>query len=52
MIYADEKSEITDVEFKIKELQEKGFKAKEIAIILSTLYNLNKNDIYKKILDM
>lgn len=50
MIYADEKAEITDLEFKIKELQNKGFKAKEISVILSTLYNLNRNEIYKKVL--
>lgn len=52
MVYADENPVITDVDFKIKKLQEKGFKAKEIAVILSTLYNLNKNEIYQKILDM
>ena len=52
MVYADENPVITDVDFKIKKLQEKVFKAKEIAVILSTLYNLNKNEIYQKILDM
>ena len=52
MIYADEKAEISDLEFKIRELQNKGFKAKDISVILSTLYNLNKNEIYKKVLSM
>ena len=52
MVYANKNPVITDVDFKIKKLQEKGFKAKEIAVILSTLYNLNKNEIYQKILDM
>lgn len=32
---------------KIKTLIEKGFSTKEISIILSTLYNLKKNEIYK-----
>ena len=31
-------------------LKEKGFKAKEISVIISTLYNVNKNDIYDLIL--
>lgn len=39
-----------DIDFsdKISALQNKGFKAKEISIILSELYGANKNDIYKK----
>ena len=37
-----------DIEEKILALKSKGFKAKEISVILSELYNLNKNDIYKK----
>lgn len=52
MVYADENAAVTDVEFKIRELLSKGFKAKEIAVILAVLYNLNKNDIYKKVLEM
>lgn len=52
MIYAEENSELADLEFKIQELKNKGFKAKEISVILSTLYNLNKNDIYKRVLEM
>lgn len=35
---------------KISALKNKNFKAKEIAAILSTLYNLNKNEVYKKII--
>lgn len=50
MIYAEENSDSANIEFKIQELKDKGFKAKEIAVILSTLYNLNKNDIYKRII--
>ena len=36
---------------KIAALKKKNFKAKEIAAILSALYNLNKNDVYKKIIE-
>ena len=37
-----------DFSDKIELLQSKGFKAKEIAVILSELFGANKNDIYKK----
>lgn len=47
MIYADEHPQATDITTKIQQLKDKGFKSKEIATILSTLYDLNKNDIYK-----
>lgn len=33
----------------IKKLQDKGFGAKDISIILSTLFNVSKNDLYKNI---
>ena len=36
-----------EIEEKIKTLQEKGFGAKDISIILSELYGMNKNKIYK-----
>lgn len=52
MIYADESPENTDLEYKIKTLKSKGFKDKEVAVILSALFGLNKNEIYKKSLDM
>lgn len=52
MVYSEDSSEIADLDFKIKELKDKGFKAKEISVILSTLFNLNKNDVYKKIVEM
>ena len=32
---------------KVKVLQEKGFSAKDISVILSELYGINKNKIYK-----
>lgn len=47
MVYADENPQETDITTKIQQLKSKGFKSKEIATILSTLYNVNKNDIYK-----
>ena len=47
MIYADENPQDTDITTKIQQLKSKGFKSKEIATILSTLFNLNKNDVYK-----
>lgn len=42
------KSDI-DIEGKIEVLKSKGFKAKEISVILSELYGLNKNEVYKMI---
>lgn len=47
MVYADKNPQETDITTKIQQLKSKGFKSKEIATILSTLYNLNKNDVYK-----
>lgn len=50
-IFRDENIVDIDIAEKIKILQCKNFKAKEISVILSELYNLNKNDIYKQILE-
>ena len=47
MIYADDKPEIADITAKIKELKNKGFKDKEISVILASLFGLNKNEVYK-----
>ena len=52
MIYKDEKSDDSEIEYKIKTLKSKGFKDKEIASILSSLYDLNKNQVYKKALEL
>lgn len=52
MVYADENIEDTELELKIQALKSKGFKDKETAIILSTLFNLNKNEVYQKILSL
>lgn len=51
MIFADKNnSDITEYEDKIKLLQSKGFSAKDISVILSELYQINKNKIYKFII--
>lgn len=48
MIFRSEKNyEETDIQNKIKLLQNKGFSGKDISIILSELYGFNKNKIYK-----
>lgn len=39
-----------DIDEKIDRLKIKGFKAKDISVILAELYGLNKNDIYKRCL--
>ena len=52
MVYADNDSCASDLEFKIKELKNKGFKDKDISVILSTICGFNKNEVYKKSLEM
>ena len=52
MVYADKNSELVDIDNKILNLKQKGFKDKEISVILSELFNLNKNDVYKRVLEM
>ena len=48
MIFRSEKnSEDNEIENRIKLLQDKGFSAKDISVILSELYGFNKNKIYK-----
>lgn len=52
LVFRDEnKSDDIDINEKIWILKSKSFKAKEISIILSELYGLNKNDVYKKCLN-
>ena len=51
MVYAEENSEDLELDIKINALKSKGFKDKEVAIILSSLFDFNKNDVYKKSLD-
>ena len=52
LIYADADCDTSDMEFRIKELKSKGYKDKDISIILSTLCGYNKNEVYKKSLSM
>lgn len=52
MIYQDENAEDKELDYKIKELKNKGYKDKDISVILSTLFNLNKNDVYKRSLEL
>lgn len=51
MIYAEHSSDISLLMNKACLLGEKGFKDKEISIILSTIYECNKNEIYKALLN-
>ena len=51
MVYADNTPELADIESKIRELKAKGFKDKEISVILSSLFGLNKNDVYRTVLE-
>lgn len=52
MIYSEENFEDKELDFKIKDLRDKGFKDKEISVILSSLYKLNKNFVYKRALEL
>ena len=52
MIYPDKNAEDKELDYKIKELKSKGFRDKEISVILSTLFNLNKNEVYKRSLEL
>ncbi len=45
MTFAQTQSDISEIKDKVEILKQKGFKSKEIAEILSSLYNFNKNDI-------
>lgn len=52
MVYAEADSKQVEIINQIKKLKDKGFKDKEISIILSTLFDYNKNDIYKNSLSL
>lgn len=53
MVFASEKNEVSDDELieKIAILKEEGFTQKDISKIISKLYNVNKNHVYKMVLD-
>ena len=52
MLYKDEIQEEIDIESKIKKLKELNLKDKEISSILASLYDVNKNQVYKKCLEI
>ena len=52
MIYASDNKDSAELSAKIKALKEKKYSDKDISVILSTLYDCNKNDIYKLSLTM
>ena len=47
IIYAEEENTDFDLKCHIIELKKKGYKDKDISIILSTIFNINKNEVYK-----
>ena len=52
MIYADEIYDDCNIDDKIRDLKSKNFRDKDIAVILSTLYKINKNEVYKRVLEI
>ena len=52
MLYADTDCRSTEMDFQIKELKSKGFKDKDISVILATICGYNKNEVYKRSLDL
>lgn len=46
MLYADAKNDDSNMQMQILKLKEKGFKDKDISIILSTLFDYSKNAVY------
>lgn len=50
LVFREKINSDEDFSDKIELLKSKGFKAKEISVILSQLFDVNKNDIYKKCL--
>lgn len=51
MIYAEKTDNDIELMYKAEQLKSKGFKDKDISVILSILYKKNKNEIYKKLLE-
>lgn len=52
LVFRDVDDMATDYDEKIQKLLKKGFKAKEIASILAELDNANKNEVYKRVLEL
>lgn len=51
LVFRDEDNTDTELDIKIEALLKKGFKAKEISVILSELFGVNKNEVYKRVLE-
>lgn len=52
MVYAELFSDDSEIDYQIKVLKSKGFRDKEISVILSALFDYNKNKVYKKSLEL
>ncbi len=52
LVFRDEDRTDADLDLKIETLVKKGFKAKEISVILSELFGVNKNEVYKRTLQL
>ena len=52
LVFRDNKEGKQDYDRQIEALMKKGFRAKEIATIISELYNANKNEVYKRVLQI
>ena len=52
MVYADKTTDTSEMTFQIKKLKEKGFKDKEISVILASLFGYSKNEVYKKSIEL
>lgn len=51
LVFREKTTTDNDLSEKIELLKSKGFKAKEISVILSELFDVNKNKIYKKLIN-
>ena len=49
LVYRSSETNLDDYRLKIAELKSKGYKSKDIAIILSTLFDVGKNAIYEMV---
>ena len=50
MIHKTQEKIYGDIDKQIEQLREKGFSDKDISIILSTLFDINRKEIYQKTL--
>ena len=52
MVYAEEDNSNFELKNHIIELKKKGFRDKDISVILSTIFGVNKNEVYKAALEV